>query len=223
MSTDFIPRKDAEFDAWATNIGAIVAEKVFGEKGEWNHIPTAAAERLIGFINAWHKAYLATLKPHTPVETEAKRDAHEDLVKDIRPFKRRYLDDPPVTDEERKAMGFPTRDRTHTLNKKPDGIPQATVDSSKIRQIGIYFKDKGAQSKAKPHGVHGAEIRWNIQDKPPVHIETELFHSEFDTASPFALTFDEADRGKRVYFALRWENTTTLKGDWSEIYSAIVP
>ena len=46
---------------------------------------------------------------------------------------------------------------------------------------------------------------------PPASIEA-LTHSDFDTASPFTLTFDESDRGKRVYFCLRWESNTNLKG-----------
>jgi hypothetical protein len=31
------------------------------------------------------------------------------------------------------------------------------------------------------------------------------------------------DRGKKLYFALRWENTRGEKGPWSEIHSTIIP
>jgi hypothetical protein len=34
---------------------------------------------------------------------------------------------------------------------------------------------------------------------------------------------DGAGRGKRVYFCLRWETSTSLKGPWGEIGSAIIP
>ena len=64
-------------------------------------------------------------------------------------------------------------------------------------------------------------LRWTA-DYPPASID-ELIHSDFDTTSPFTLKFDEADRGKRVYFCLRWESNTNLKGPWGEIYSAIIP
>lgn len=37
------------------------------------------------------------------------------------------------------------------------------------------------------------------------------------------LTFDENQRGKTVYFALRWENTRGEKGPWSQIVSSIIP
>jgi hypothetical protein len=219
----YIPTKDSVFDAWFRVLSAYIAKMVFLEKGAWTHIPTAALEQLLAAFEAWHKAYEAILGPHTAVETEVKKEMRKNSEGLIRPFKRRYLDDLPVTDADRVAMGLPIRDVTHTPGKKPDSIPQAEVDSSKIRQLGIHFWDEGAANRAKPHGAHGAECRWNMQEEAPLDIESELFHSDFDTASPFTLVFREADRGKRIYFALRWESHTNLKGEWSEIYSAIVP
>lgn len=219
----YIPAKDAEFDPWFGNLCDYVTQKTSAPNPAWTHIPAAEVERLAASYAGWHTAYAATLKPHSPVETEAKNEARGDGEKVIRPFKRRYLDDPPVTNEDRVAMGLPVHDGSRTPDKKPESQPEAETDSSVIRQLSIHFKDRGASSRAKPHGVHGAEIRWNMQDQPPVHIEAELIHSDFDTASPFTITFEEADRGRRVYYALRWESATNLKGGWSEIYSAIVP
>jgi hypothetical protein len=70
--------------------------------------------------------------------------------------------------------------------------------------------------------MRGVEVRLAILDAPPVDWD-ELLDSRFDTRSPLKLTFTGADRGKTLYFALRWENTTGVKGDWSEIYSARIP
>jgi hypothetical protein len=50
-----------------------------------------------------------------------------------------------------------------------------------------------------------------------------LSYSEFNTKPPFTLSFHGEQRGKTVYFALRWENTTGEKGPWSEIENAIIP
>jgi hypothetical protein len=61
-----------------------------------------------------------------------------------------------------------------------------------------------------------------IADAPPKKV-SELQHSAFATRSPLDLTFEEDERGKRVYFAVRWETGTVKKGDFSEIYSAIIP
>ncbi|MDR0598324.1 MAG: hypothetical protein LBG14_07445 [Treponema sp.] len=220
---DFIPAKDADFDPWFKNLCDYVTKMTAGNPPAWTHIPPGEVTALTGARGLWHTAYEAVLKPHSPVETEAKNDARAAAEDLIRPFKRRYLDDPPVTGADRTAMGLPLRDGTRTPDKKPETYPEAETDSSVIRQLGIRFKDRGAANRAKPHGVHGAEIRWNIQDQPPADIEAELIHSDFDTASPFTITFGEADRGKRVYYALRWESITNLKGGWSEVYSAIIP
>jgi hypothetical protein len=57
---------------------------------------------------------------------------------------------------------------------------------------------------------------------PPGKLE-ELLHPEFATKSPLELVFEEDQRGKRLYYAVRWETGTAKKGDFSEIYSAIVP
>jgi hypothetical protein len=37
------------------------------------------------------------------------------------------------------------------------------------------------------------------------------------------MTFDEDQRGKRLYFAVRWETGAVKKGNWSDIFSAIIP
>jgi hypothetical protein len=61
-----------------------------------------------------------------------------------------------------------------------------------------------------------------ISDVPMVDAN-ELVHSVFDTRTPFTLEFGGHERGKTVYFALRWENTRGQKGHWSPIQSAIIP
>jgi hypothetical protein len=69
--------------------------------------------------------------------------------------------------------------------------------------------------------VHGIEIAWVLSDTAPTEIE-ELIHSAFATKSPLELTFKESERGKKVFFAVRWETGTAKKGKWSAIYSAVI-
>jgi hypothetical protein len=54
---------------------------------------------------------------------------------------------------------------------------------------------------------------------PPPHAGRPLRYK----LSPLELTFDENERGKRVYFAVRWESGTVKKGPWSNILSAVIP
>jgi hypothetical protein len=127
-----------------------------------------------------------------------------------------------MTKEQKLYYGVRTADPDPSPNPAPTTYPEAEADTSVIRQVTIRFWDSLTKKRGKPHGVHGAEIRWAILDHVPASV-AELIHSGFDTASPFTLVFDESDRGKRLYFCLRWESTTNLKGPDGEIYSAIIP
>ncbi|MDR1985746.1 MAG: hypothetical protein LBP88_02090 [Treponema sp.] len=213
--------KDGAFDVWFGNMVQYVSKMTGGSAPEWTHIPAEETAALNASYTAWHTAYQATLTPHTPGQTAAKNEARKAGEKEISSFYRRFIEHPAVTLEQLMDAGFqPPSPRTP--DAEPVTYPEAEVDSSIIRQLTIHFRDKGAASRAKPPKVHGAEIRWAILDREPVD-ETELTSSDFDTATPFTLTFTESQRGKRVYFVLRWESHTNLKGPWSEIYNAVIP
>ena len=134
-------------------------------------------------------------------------------------------ENPLVTDTDLVAMGLPE----HSDGKRhkatvPTTTPAATVKTPEPGVVEIHFRDSNVDnpSRAKPHDVHGAEICWVVADAPPLNW-SQLVHSSFDTASPFRLPFEGDQRGHRLYFALRWENTLGEKGPWSEIQDAIIP
>jgi hypothetical protein len=130
---------------------------------------------------------------------------------------------PLVTDEDLVSMGLPKHSSGgKTPPPPPTSVIEATADTSKIGIVGINFRDKNEKGTAKPKGVHGAEIAWAILEVPPTDW-SNLVHSSFDTRTPAQLVFSGAERGKTLYFALRWENTKGDKGPWSEIYNAIIP
>jgi hypothetical protein len=128
-----------------------------------------------------------------------------------------------LTDADRDMLGLPIRKTTRTPAPVAETYPDFNIDSSMLRRLSIHFYEKdGDHKKAKPAGQHGAEIAWAISDTLPASLN-DLTHSSFDTRTPLTLEFDEPDRGKTVYFALRWENTRGLKGPWSPIQKAIIP
>ena len=119
-------------------------------------------------------------------------------------------------------MGFPpVAPSTHTPAPVPETAPEAEIRFPAPSVIEIHFRNAGSDSKAKPSGVHGAEIRSAVLNNPPSKME-DLVHSSFDTSSPIRLTFDIDQRGKTLYFAVRWENTRGEKGPWSEIHNVII-
>jgi hypothetical protein len=103
--------------------------------------------------------------------------------------------------EDKMVYGILPADTTSTPAGESQSYPEAEADTSVIRQITIRFWDSATKKRGKPRGIHGAEIRRAILDHEPAS-ESDLVNSDFDTASPLTLKFDESQRGKRLYFIL---------------------
>jgi hypothetical protein len=86
--------------------------------------------------------------------------------------------------------------------------------------IGFYNGETGR--KAKPPGVHSIELKWYMCEEKPVSVD-ELIYSIISTRTPIRFEFKESDRGKRIYFCLRWMNTRGEKGPWGNIEYTVVP
>jgi hypothetical protein len=220
MANYYIPNNDALFDAWFKFLLDYVTQRVLQEI--WTHIPQAALTALTNLYNAWYAAYIATIGPHTPVQTEAKNDAKEAAKKAIHPFVNQYLRFPPVTNEDRTAMGIPNPDPHPTPVPVPQDIPEVEAQTPKPRVLRFRFRRANMKRWGKPKDVHGLELVWIISDTPPSLVK-DLIHSAFATRSPLELHFEEDQRGKRLYYAVRWETGTVKKGDFSEIFSVFVP
>jgi hypothetical protein len=222
MANDYIPKNDAKFDAWFNHLVEYVLARVLAAAPVWTHIPKAEAEKLAASCTAWHTAYEAVIGPHTKVDTEAKNDAKKAAKAVIRLFVNQYLRFPPVTNEDRTAMGIRNRDPHPTPVPAPGDIPEMDVQMPLPRVLHFRFRRANMKRWGKPADVHGMELVWLIADTPPTETEA-LVHSAFATRSPLELTFKESDRGKHVYYAVRWETGTVKKGKFSEILSAIIP
>jgi hypothetical protein len=215
-----IPTKDVDFHEKQEVITSKTKPKLttWGISKPWFDEKVAPAKE--DWVSAWTDYQDPTQR--TPYITFVKNEKRKVYEKLLRILVKMLDSSPLVTDDDRRSMGIVIRDTTRTPVKPPKTYPEFTVDSSMIRCLRILFWDLGSKSKAKPHGVHGAEICWAILDTTDVTVD-QLVHSSFDTRSPFRLTFSDHERGKMVYFCLRWENTRGEKGPWSEIVSAIIP
>ena len=209
-----------------------------------NYILDAANKTRMGFAEttpdgAWFKtevvpraatfftAYTAWLpKPErTPTKSLVLKNARKDLQPHFRELARRLRNSLPVTvtDVDLEEMGLPARP-TGTSHPAPVAkrAPFIRVIPGEIRTVVIEYGNADTGRKGKPEGQHGPECCYVISDHPVTSLD-ELIHSTFDTNSPLVLEFREEDRGKIVYFALRWENTRGEKGPSSAIFSAVIP
>jgi hypothetical protein len=219
-SRNFIPNRDSDFHQWISNFFAIL-QQLLTRVG----IPQTVYAALDILRTAWNSKYAIaeSSTTRTKAAIREKNLARKNLETSLRAFILEYLTyNSKVTDGDRDNLRLPIHKTTRTPAPNPATVPEYTIDTSVIRQLTIHFRDKDSDSRAKPEGVHGAELVWAILPEPPAAIE-DLTHSAFDTNSPFTLTFDEGNRGKDVYLCLRWENTRGVKGPWSVIIMAIVP
>ncbi|MDR1288495.1 MAG: hypothetical protein LBK08_12880 [Treponema sp.] len=222
MAQDYLSLVDADFNQFFKFMVQYANAKCTGSTPEWTHIPQAALTSIADMYAAWYTAYSAVLKPHTPVETEAKNDAKTAGKKAVRLFVNQYLRFPPVTDEDRTAMNIPNHDGHPTPVPVPSDIPEVEAQTPRPRTLQFRFRRFTMKRWGKPGDVHGMELVWLASGAPPHEVE-ELVHSSFATKSPLELSFKESERGTRVYYAVRWETGTAKKGAFSEIFSAIIP
>jgi hypothetical protein len=90
--------------------------------------------------------------------------------------------------------------------------------------LGIVFRSSEHGRKgSKPVGAQGARIYYGVLDTPPLD-QNALPASVWATRCPHRITFREGDRGKRAFFALRWEiRREDGESPWSDIQSEIIP
>jgi hypothetical protein len=187
-------------------------------------MPPPVYHNLTALWGSYKPKYIAAAdkKTRTSSAIIERNQARKVYEAEIRRVVKTYLiNNPNVTDAQRNDMGLPIHKTTRTPSQVAKTFPWVEVLTYMIRHLILNY---GASSteRAKPEGQIGVEVLWVISHEKPSGIE-QLIHSVFDTRSPIDLEFSEEDRGKTVWFVIRWENTRGEKGPWSPMYSAIIP
>jgi hypothetical protein len=219
-NSDWLPAREQDLEdlcqRWKLGLGNPVNVTAFG----WKQVEVDEVLVKVDAFLIARAAYKDTDSTRNRMTKDDARDAAKRAMRDFANTSIRYnrLMEP----ADKLVYGIHDAEYTSTPVRAPRSYPEAEADTSIIRQITIRFWDSVTKKRGKPHGVHGAEIRWAFLDHNPVS-ENELVNSDFETASPLTLKFDESDRGRRLYFCLRWESTTNLKGPFGEFYSVVIP
>jgi hypothetical protein len=223
MARDYLSLSDLEFEQWIKLMCRYVGSKTSGT-------PPAVVEQQDRNYDGWYEVYSKTIGPHTPEDTLAKNNRKEAAKALIRPFVNQYLRFPPVTDEDRLAMGIPNRDT------KPSRVPaptsQAEADLAfpgihllellKIRKVGNLSDDPRSDYGVSIHigivdAVHG---KWRIT-APPATGE-DMPYTVFTREKKLLLDLD-GESGKTVYLCLRYENSKGEAGPFGPILHAVIP
>jgi hypothetical protein len=203
---------------WSANFEKKVAENSV----EWD-VPTEEVSDLQTATTAFAELHAKADSPErNPVIVSVKNSARKTLLRKIRGLVNFRLKNPVITDEQRIEMGLHVRDARPSNIPAPTSFPELLLEVRAGRRLKVVFRDMGSSSKAKPYGVNGAVIAYDVLDSPPTS-QDQLSHSELATHTPYILEFKEDKRGKKVYVACYWQNEKGEKGPWSDIASAFVP
>jgi hypothetical protein len=215
----YIPTKEADFVDWSENLITVSTAR----KTEWNLSQNKLDELLALHTEVKRLHQLCQTSSYTKLDMQAKNEKKKLLVQTEEVFVRNNLqNNDAMTDNGREELRIPIHDKTPSPHPAPDSLPDVEVETPHPRAVQIKFRAPNAPRWGKPEHVHGLECLWVISEAAPAKIE-DLLHSEFATSTPLELVFDEDQRGKRLYFAVRWENGSAKKGLWSNMYSAVVP
>lgn len=216
---DFIPRPDepfgtffAGFNNWAQSNGAA------------HGLTTAQLLALDDAYAAWSTAFDANVQAQTAATVAAQtkdtaRAAAEVLIRVLARIVQVF---PATTDSDRAAAGLTVRDTSRTSASVPTSRPVLMVDNSQRLLQLVNIKDENTpNSKKKPDGVMGCEIRCYIGDTPPADPEDYEFCG-LAMKSPFRLVHDGANAKKNAHIVACWVNTHGEKGPWSETIMATI-
>lgn len=222
MSTDYIPKGDDEFNTYVTTqfIPVITAS------GTGWGLDVAQVAALGDANTVWGYAWTGFQNAENTFRsaTETKNSTRGSLEALIRQAAALVQADPTVTDAQKESLGITVRKKTRT----PVGVPSSTpslarVDTSTRGILRLFIVDASTpESRAKPPGVQGCEIREQIGGTVPTDPNAMQFLA-IETRMPYRADFAPTEVGKTVFLAFRWLNTRGDAGPWSEIYTESVP
>lgn len=234
--TNYMPRPDGDFSAWANHYNEAV-HKFYEAQG----LDVTELKPLEEAIAEWNKDYPAHVAAQQKAEgaRAAKQNARVALEAEIRPVTNFVQGYTKTTDADRATIGITVRDTSKTPAPTPTSAPVVQVDSGQRLTHRLRFTDAAAGTNSparrgrggKPPGTIGAEVWLALtpvgQPAPPLNSPGAGLGDSYKFLSVSSrgnlqADFASEDAGKTAYYALRWVSTRGEKGPWSEVCAATV-
>jgi hypothetical protein len=212
---DWIPKREEEIvvlmGLWQSKLADTALQTAYGWVAEECGQTAAAIGTFLGARTAYSAA--PTKANHTEKE-ELKAAA----VAAMRKFAReRIRNNPKMNDGQKQELGVTVADKEPSPVPVPDAGPEGEAEISakspgvvKVRYLG-----------AKPYGVDRVEIAWVLSgaviDSPDLLTNKETF-----SRNPWEHTFGHDDRGKKLYYSLRYL-TKEGASHWSDVREVVIP
>ncbi|WP_162510704.1 hypothetical protein [Treponema endosymbiont of Eucomonympha sp.] len=225
---NWLPAKREARLAAAQNWIAVLKDQT---DNPWN-IP-AAEQSALGTLSDGAQALLEQVQSsaRTPVIVAECKAEFEALASKMRFVKNRYFLSPPLTAADFISLWLHPKDTTRTPVPAPESQAEADITLPGVHLLTLHLKAVSG-SPPDPHRAdYGYRIYFGVLSPDgskrgltaaPVSGE-ELPHSRFTRRKTEAFDFSAEDRGKTVYFCIRYENAKGKSGPWGPIFSAIIP
>jgi len=235
---DYLPGTDEDFDSMQTNFMLVLLLNYVA----WT-IPAAAVNILQALQTTWVNAFavggIGKKTTRTSQQTKAKTTAGKSYKKGLRGFVQMWIShNPLVQDSDKQALRVTIKDTTRTKPAIPNSKPVCNRNSSPQHlQAVIDVRDELTTSSRKKQGdsvgyqLFGMLIS-PAQNTPvpvpmPVPSPAQPDPSAFVFMGLFTkhnatITFTNANEGKKFYFRMRWINSHSEAGPWSDVFSVII-
>jgi hypothetical protein len=158
----------------------------------------------------------------TVVATRHKNDLRKMLLTKVRPFiQGRLIHNARVKSSDLVAMGIKPRDRIHTPVPRPSQRPSMQVVPTNLHQHTVKVINPDTRTNKKPLAEYMVRYAWDFCETPPVSAG-ELRNSQYSRKTVQIFNYNEADSGKHVFYAARYENLKGESGSWSDIVERII-
>lgn len=220
--TNYMPRPDGDFSAWANNYYDAV-EKWW----QVNGLDDSELKPLKEALSRWSAAYPAHVAAQQRAEgaRQAKDQARAELEREIRPVTNFVQGYTKTTDADRATIGISIRDNSKTPAPTPTTRPLVQVDHGQRLLHRLRFTDEAAPTRrGKPPGTIGAEVWLALapNGQPAPMLGDSYKFLSVSSRGNLQADFSSEDAGKTAYYALRWVSTRGEKGPWSEVAAATI-
>jgi hypothetical protein len=220
--TSYIPRADADFNAWQNQFAVVLSENM----AFWP-VDGSLLSAFFDAASAWGTAYNAHVIARQTAEaaTRTKDTARDTIEKALRPLVRQIQSLTEVTNADRKNLGITVQSVGGSPIPPPSTAPMVRVVRNERLRQELRISDPSTPTrKAKPKGVIGAEIWVALVDADqPVPKDPSAYRYQSLTTRGTALaTFELPQRGKTAAYLLRWISGRGDHGPWSEPATATV-
>lgn len=222
MQTDYIPRKDTDFNMFQR----ILSETVQAKLAAWN-INTLAFNKLQTARAPYEIAYTknSNRSMRTTTHVMEHRRFRNEYTAAIRTFvKEQIAGNTSITDPERAGIKLNAAIRTKHKRSGIDDTPMVSSKTMNGGWIQMIVRTDSDSSRSSMHPLADAiEVAYTIDTTAPLS-PGGCGNNFISTKAKFIIPLDVKHAGKRMYGFARWKNIRNhaKSGPWSRLFQTMI-